>query len=647
MKLIDDKIWLEVSDWKQVGVAYATIQANISMSRKSWSCIATQNKGREMLFLYDSLCPKHKLLFSKRVQKFLQEQEVKQANIEHESLKEKILACIQTRLQDILVFQNEFGFTAEKTYKASLYARRAAWLRFLAETKPKTISEKFAPLKSKTELLTFCLPMLHTENCFEFRKSNLQYLKIRLVRWNKDGLASCIDARNNKQNALKVTKSVENVLISLLVSIKKPTVQELYETYTSFLAGKLQLTSAETGEVFNPSNFPKISYTTIYNLAGEPLSKALYTLKHGTDLSFRTAHDFYAKRKRPQFFGSMLTADDWDININVQIKLAGKLHKKVYAYLFFDVATRHCVGYAWGFEKNTKLFLNALRNTLENPCWGGFSPYELQSETHLVKAVNEDVLRQLFAETTILPKNPLAKYAERDIENLKYEVFAKDLEYKDYFKGRHYNKREAWRLEKDQQKDVKAFAEIPQIEAFLSKIIAKYNKIYPISADLHPNLLPQNPERLAYHLGEAVKSSYRNGRIQAKNEDWVFTEIEKLKHKKVEIKFWGNEAYVYQDGVFVGNAKLLVAAQSSKLETSKADNKQKAEQLQTQKKIRSKIATQAQKAEPLAIDKIYEQARKQIYGNQEYKETNTESKKTDIFTTLGEKILADEKKKTA
>jgi hypothetical protein len=50
MKLIEQNIWLEVADWEQVGVAYATIQANISMSRKSWSCITTQGKGKEMIF---------------------------------------------------------------------------------------------------------------------------------------------------------------------------------------------------------------------------------------------------------------------------------------------------------------------------------------------------------------------------------------------------------------------------------------------------------------------------------------------------------------------------------------------------------------------------------------------------------------------
>lgn len=602
--------------------------------------------------MHDSLCDKHKALFAERVQRFLQEQEVKQANAELESLKEKVLACVQTRPQDILAFQNEFGFAAEKTHKASLYARRAAWLRFLAETSTQTIKAKFIPLRSKAEFLSFCLPILHAENCFGFRKANLQYLKIRLVRWNKEGLASCIDARNGKQNALKVTENAESVLLSLLTSIKKPTIQELHETYLSFLSGELHLTNTETGEIYNPAEFPKISYATLYSFASKLPNKALYTLSHGTELSFRETHDFYAKRKRPEYFGSMLTADDWDVNINVQIKIAGKLYKKVYTYLFFDVATRHCVGYTWGFEKTTDLFLNALRNTLVNPCWQGKTPYELQGETHLVKAINESILKELFAETTILPKNPMAKFAERDIESLKYEVFAKDLEYKDYFKGRHYNKREAWRLEKDQQKEVKAFTETTQIEVFLSKIVATYNKLHPIAAELHPNLLPQNPERLAYHLGEAVKSSYRNGRMQAKNTEWVFTELDKLRHKEVEIRFWQNEAFVYQDGIFLGKAEELQAAQVSKLEAAEEDSKIKGKQLQTQKKIRNKIASQAQKAELLSIDKIFEQARKEVYKTQdtqvleEYTEENTVSK-TDIFLAIGEKILADEKKKTA
>ena len=333
MKMIEQNIWLEVSDWESIGMEFNTLKSCISQRLKTWACINIIGKGREALFEYDSLSDKHKALFVERVQRFLQEQEVKKANTELESLKVKILDCVQTRPQDILAFQNEFGFTAEKTHKASLYARRAAWLRFLAETNTKTIKAKFAPLKSKAEFLNFCLPILHAENCFEFRKANLQYLKIRLVRWNKEGLQSCIDARNGKQNALKVTESVEGVLLGLLTSIKKPTVRGgLHETYSSFLSGELRLTNTETGEIYNPADFRKISYATLHSKASELQNKALYTLEHGTDLSFRTAHDFYAKRKRPKYLGSMLTADDWDVNINVQIKFAGKLYKKIFAY---------------------------------------------------------------------------------------------------------------------------------------------------------------------------------------------------------------------------------------------------------------------------------------------------------------------------
>ncbi|MCS7005433.1 MAG: hypothetical protein NZM38_08910 [Cytophagales bacterium] len=65
----------------------------------------------------------------------------------------------------------------------------------------------------------------------------------------------------------------------------------------------------------------------------------------------------------------------------------------------------------------------------------------------------------------------MAKCAERDIETLKYQVFAKDLEYKGYFKGRHYNRREAWRLEKDLQSKVKTFTDTAQVEQFLQRIV--------------------------------------------------------------------------------------------------------------------------------------------------------------------------------
>ncbi len=634
MKCIEGKIWLEVADWEMAGVKYSTVQANLSSNRKSWQSIITQGKGRETLFLYESLNPKHKVLFEKAVKQFLAEQEAIEAKQAIQSLTEKILACVQIRPQDILYFQ-ERGFVAEKIQKSTLYARRAAWLRFLAEITPKEIKTNFAPLRSKEEFLSYCLPLIHAENCFYFRNPNLQYLKIRLVQWNKYGLESCIDARNGKQNALKIKENTEKLLLSLITSIKKPTLQEVYEIYSEFLQGKIQLTCTETGEIYNPAEYTPIAYSTLHAFASRLQNKAVYTLAHGTKLSYRTAHDFYAKRKRPEYFGSMITCDDWDVNINVQIKIAGKLYKKVYAYLFFDVATRHCVGYAWGFEKTRDLFLNALRNTLLNDCWQGKMPYELQGESNLLKAINESVLKELFAETKILPQNPMAKYAERDIHSLKYDVFAKDKEYKDYFKGRHYGKREAWRLEKDLQNSVKAFTETAEIEKFLQKIVATYNELHPISAPLHPELLAQNPERLAFHLAEPIKTSYRNGRLQANNEEWIFLNIERLKHKHVEVRMWQGVAYVYQDGVFLGTAEPLQAAQVSKLEATEEDGKIKGRQLQTQRKLRAKVAEQVQKTEKINYEKIFEQARKQVFDKQE--------QEIDIYSLAGEQALKEKR----
>jgi len=633
MRYIEDKIWLEVGDWEQAGIKYNTLKSCVSQNLKSWQSIITQGKGREMLFLYDSLSEKHKALFEAKVKKFLQEQEAKQAQATMRSLAEKIIACVQVRPQDIMYFQ-EKGFSAEKTAHATLYARRAAWLRFLAELTSKEIKSNFAPLRSKEEFLEYCLPLIHQENCFYFRKANLQYLKIRLVQWNKYGLDSCIDGRNGKKNAQKINEATEKLLLSLFTSIKKPTIQEVWEIYEGFLAGKIQLTSTETGEIYNPAEYPAIAYSTLHAFASRLANKAVYTLAHGTKLSYRTAHDFYAKRKRPEFFGSMITCDDWDVNINVQIKIAGKVYKKVYAYLFFDVATRHCVGYAWGFEKTRDLFLSALRNTIANPCWQGKMPYELQGESNLLKAINESVLKELFAETKILPQNPMAKYAERDIHSLKYDVFAKDSEYKDYFKGRHYGKREAWRLEKDLQANVKVFTETAEIEKFLGKIVATYNELHSISAPLHPELLPQNPERLAFHLSEPIQTSYRNGRLQADNEEWVFTAIEKLKHKHVEVRFWKGVAYVYQDGVFLGTAQKLEATQVSQLEATENDNKLKGKQLQTQKQIRAKVASQQAKTDKLHYEKIFEQARKQVYS---------EEAKPDIYELAGEQVLKEKR----
>ncbi len=645
MKLIEEKIWLEVGDWEAVGYKLHTIIDSIGKERKSWRSITTTGKGREMLFRYDTLSEKHKALFAEAVKRFLAEQEAEQAEEAMQGLCERVLACVQVRPQDILYFR-EKGFVAEKIQKATLYARRAAWLRFLAGTTSREVRKSFAPLQNKEEFLAYCLPLLHADGCFGFRNPNLQYLKIRLVQWNKHGINSCIDGRNGKQNALKITNSTEKLLISILETLEKPTAMMVWEVYDEFVAGRLPLTNTETGEVYNREFFPAISYGKVQQLVSKPINEALYAMVHGSNLTYREKHGRYLSRLRATGFLSQVTCDDWDLPVDTTTGQGVKL------YLFFDVATRHCVGYSWSWSKNTELFLNGLKNMMLNPALNGYMPYELQTESHLISTLQGGILKEgeLFEAITVLPNNPMGKYAETDIRNLKYGPLHKDRRFAPYFKGRHYARREAWRLEKDKQGKTEKLAP-EQIDGFLADLIAAWNKLHPASTNMHEGLLPQEYERLAYWLAKPIKTTYRNGKFAAQNKEWYFEDIDsvlpRLTNNELIVKFWHGVPYVYHQGECLGSALEVQRVQDSKLERTERDATIKAAFYRNQKKLDNAVMAQSEKAAKLYIgEQEQEEAPEETYtapkvampiGPEE------EEEERDIYRKMGKRFLENQK----
>lgn len=643
MKLIENQIWLEASDWEQAGYKYHSVIDGISKNRKSWNNINVIGKGRETLFEYDSLSSKHKALFADSVKRFRLALEASEIADSQKTVLEKIKDCVIVNTQDVLWFQNQ-GFVAEKLYKSTLYAKRAAWLRFMADIKPSQIKARFG-LQNKDQFLQTCLDILESESVFE-KSYNLQYLKIKLVKWNKEGLKACIDGRNGKKNALKVTQTVEDLLITILGTLKKPTAMQVWETYNGFVNSDVQMYNQETGEVYEARNFEPLSYARIQQLVSKPLLEAMYADVHGSNLTYRSKHDRYLDRERPKHFASMVTCDDWDFPINTtngkQIKL----------YLFFDVATRYCLGYSWSYEKNTDLFMRGLANMLSSDTLANKMPYELQTESHLLKQLQDSVLKkgELFQEVTILPKNPMAKYAESDIRNTKYSIFKKDPRFAEYFKGRHYAKKESNKLEKEHQNKLKKLAP-SEIEGFLAAIIDAWNSKHPASDSFHEALFEQNSERLAFYLSKKIDTTYKNGIFNASNKKFEFgSNISKvlntLQNDSIEVRFWKGECFVYHQNKYICNASEVKKVQASKLEKTAQDKENEQVFYKSQAELNKVVKEQKQRIETLTIEQIYKQARENLQTKRVQIEEHQVLDDDDIYTKVFEKEQ-QVKKKTA
>ncbi|MDX1903778.1 MAG: hypothetical protein SFU27_06420 [Thermonemataceae bacterium] len=514
-----------------------------------------------------------------------------------QDLYNKIKTLAELKKQDVNYFENR-GYALY----AMQYARRAAYMRLFSM--PATYLKKEFGLP-KRQLMELAIPFLEKEG---IRIKNLQYLQKLTIAYKRKGLDTCISGKIRNTNALKADQEHVSLITGLMTGVKKPTVAEITSIYNDFVAKKMELVNEATGEQPDGAKFKPLSYSTISKKIAAPLNRAAYSATHSSELSYKIKHAFHIKRKRPSYAGSMVTCDDWDMNINIQI---GK-HKKAYAYLFFDVATRHCVGYAWSFEKNKDLFMSGLRNMLANPIWDGKTPYEIQGESNLLKGMNEDILKQIFPSTKIIPKNPLGKYAERDIRDLKYRVFARNTQYKDYFKGRHYNSSEAWTLDRDQQAAVKVMQSKEEIDNFLRTIVAEYNQVFAFNKPLHEKLPTKNTERLAFFVGEKALSptgkpiTYANGCFTYKKQVYAFTEIDKLKSKYLDVRFWESVPYVFQNDEYIGKGESFGLVPAATLEKQDYEDEEYLKQFAIAAKLQNQVAEHLECIEKVSINKYFE-----------------------------------------
>lgn len=567
----DGYIWLTIEDFERAGISFSTITSNISKKRKSWASVVTTGYGREMLLRYDTLSKRHQSLFKEALNAL--ENDIKD---EREAL---IVEFIQAQRP---------AFDPEEQRRAGIpAARRAAWLRWLAGFDARTLG------LNKTDLYRLFVKAVGDK----LDIGSVPTLMRLMRRYKAEGVDALVDKRKkiSKYNAKKLDEKHRQLLEYLLRgAAHKPTAHDVFELYNEFLAGRLSVVKRDTGEIIEAEGYHSLSYATVYRWYMSPRVQRLYSLLY-EDNTRLGVHLPQVRRRRPTAALTMATCDDWDVPVAVE---GGR---KLKAYLFFDVATRHCIGYAWSFEKNTALFLEALRNTLRNPALQGFMPGELQGESNLLKALEKDTLSVLFRDVSIIPKNPMPKFAEYDIRALKYDILRK--KYPEYFRGRHYARTKAYRLEAHEQNGKKALR-VSEIDAFMAALIGAWNEKHPLSAPLAAGLDKQDPARLATVLGERRAATYRGGCYAfgkyfiAKDKEAAYRLDERL---NIEIACWGDKCFA-----LVGSEAIELQAAPEIPATRSERSQEHKDSMAELMRLRAGLKT----LDDEDIDLLYEQAKK-------------------------------------
>jgi len=243
--------------------------------------------------------------------------------------------------------------------------------------------------------------------------------------YEANGYPSLISGKHKNQNTRKVTDKTLELLNSMFIGEKiKPTATDVHRRYESFIGGYLDVVINDTGELYNPADFKKLSDATVKNYMSQWVNK-IGTYQHRSTnreklmTQFKPAHSF----DKPKFAGSIISIDDRQPPFK---DLSGK---RVWFYNGIDLGSEVFTVSVHGETKEgiiTEFYREMVRNYAH---WGFNLPAELECEMSLNSSFVNTFLREgeMFQHVKMLPNNPRAKRIERYYKTLRYE-YEKDKE---------------------------------------------------------------------------------------------------------------------------------------------------------------------------------------------------------------------------
>lgn len=267
----------------------------------------------------------------------------------------------------------------------------------------------------------------------------LPRFKEALNKFENFGLISVIkDVKGSgKQNALKVVTPVSKLLNGLFAKQKtKPNPTDIYRVYTSFLSGYTDLYCPESGEIYNPKDYPSLSQATITNHIN-----AWYNAIGNT--RGRTGN-------RQQYIGKYIphAIMDWNEYASTMISIDDRQPpfwyekgKRMWFYIGLDTASDCITTFVYGKTKEG-LIIDFYRQMVRNYAeWGFGLPLELECESSLNSTYKDTLLKEgnMFEYVKMEANNARGKTIERRFGKIRYGMERKI----EGFIGRPFAKSEA------------------------------------------------------------------------------------------------------------------------------------------------------------------------------------------------------------
>lgn len=327
--------------------------------------------------------------------------------------------CYRTPTGELKDSQKQAYITTASLLDAGLrllVARRAEWqgkgkrtTRGLEASVCEDL-HSFAPVLKRQFHREYNLP----ENMIRLREKLRAYGSLS----GDDKYRSLIKGVFGNQHASVKTQAQVQLLEAMFMSQSyKPTPTEVANQYDAFLSGYVEIINKETGEVYNPAEYGKLSLRTITGYLSSWHSKiATYSKRAGNRQKFIADFLPGGSMLTPEYAGSIISVDDrnppfWYVK-----------GKRVWFYCAYDVGAQCFTAWVYGKTKEG-IILDFYRNIVRNyTAWGIPLPAEIECESSLNSTFRDTMLADgaMFQYVRMEANKARGKYIERIWGKLRY-----------------------------------------------------------------------------------------------------------------------------------------------------------------------------------------------------------------------------------
>lgn len=239
-------------------------------------------------------------------------------------------------------------------------------------------------------------------------------------RFFQEGYPSLISKKHKNENAIKVTDYTNDLLNSMFgTDTNKPTATEVSRRYDAFISGYLEVINEDTGELYDPKSFKRLSTSTINNYL-RTWQNAVKTApaRTGNRQVLMARYKPHHTMDQPQFSGSIISVDDR------QPPFEYAKGKRMWWYNGIDLASEAFTVWVWGRSKEG-IILDFYRQMIRNYHeWGLPLPAEIEAESSLNSSFTDTFLKEgvMFDYVRIEANNARGKRIERYYGNLRYDI---------------------------------------------------------------------------------------------------------------------------------------------------------------------------------------------------------------------------------